>query len=284
MSKFNAKDYWENRLRKCPGLHGVGYLGMGTGYNQWLYKVRRTVFVRKVKSLNLRLATMNILDIGSGTGFYIDRWEELGAKSITGLDLTSVAVERLRKRYPAHRICQLDIGEDLNEIKLGAFDIVSAFDVLFHVVDDEKYKKALENIYAALRPGGFFVFSEFFLHSESLKIAIHVMARSREKIEGLLSDIGFIICDRAPMFVVMNYPIDSRSKLLQRLWKIMARVVSIHNCFGFTIGAVLYPIEQLCAFLRKETPTTKMMVCRKPTGKGVEALVDAPTNGESHRV
>ena len=36
------------------------------------------------------------LDVGSGTGFYVQAWRDLGAGSVTGCDLTQAAVDRLR--------------------------------------------------------------------------------------------------------------------------------------------------------------------------------------------
>jgi hypothetical protein len=45
----SLKDYWENRLEENFGLHGAGFIGFGRSYNNWLYKVRRKVFVSRIK-------------------------------------------------------------------------------------------------------------------------------------------------------------------------------------------------------------------------------------------
>ncbi len=63
--------YWENRLKENFGLHGAGYIGLGRSYNSWLYKVRRRVFVSRIKSMHLDFSDKQILDIGCGTGFYV---------------------------------------------------------------------------------------------------------------------------------------------------------------------------------------------------------------------
>src|SRR6266540_2803845 len=113
-----------------------------------------------------------ILDVGSGTGFYLDRWRELGLERTTGSDVSDIAVERLQRRYPSLNIVQLDIGEESSaELAQRQFDIVSVFDVLFHITDDLKYHRAFENLAKLVRPGGLLVFSENFVHGESSRVA-----------------------------------------------------------------------------------------------------------------
>src|SRR5688500_18643814 len=109
-----------------------------------MYRVRGDVFdrvVSRLNSVNSQQSTVNsyvgaeILDVGSGTGFYVDRWLRLGAR-VTGLDLTEVAVRELGRSFPQARFVQGDIGAELEPLTLtpASFDAVSAFDVLFHIV------------------------------------------------------------------------------------------------------------------------------------------------------
>ena len=86
-----------------------------------------------------------VLDIGCGTGFFIDRWKS-GVKRIVGIDITQVAVEKLRRQYPYVELHQMDIGDGAVGLSRNTFDAVSAFDVLYHIVDDAKYFAALGNI------------------------------------------------------------------------------------------------------------------------------------------
>src|SRR5712664_744565 len=140
---FQPKQYWEDRLKANWGLHGVGYLGLGD-YNQWVYRAKRSVFLNVVSSLRLPRG-FSALDIGCGTGFFVERWMELGAGSITGMDLTEVSVSQLRDRYPEHRFVQGDISEKADSLPDG-YDVISAMDVLFHIVDRDRYGAALKNI------------------------------------------------------------------------------------------------------------------------------------------
>ncbi|MBU1023843.1 class I SAM-dependent methyltransferase, partial [bacterium] len=83
MSEFDPRQYWEKRLADNYGLNAVGYWSMGTNFNRWMYRVRKAVFLKIVRSLKINLREASVLDIGSGTGFYIDLWKKLDVESIT---------------------------------------------------------------------------------------------------------------------------------------------------------------------------------------------------------
>ena len=71
-----------------------------------------------------------------------------------GVDIAEVAIEKLSRMYPEYTFYRMDIGNRVHELEKATFDVVSAMDVLFHIVDDNKYENALRNIYGLLRPGG----------------------------------------------------------------------------------------------------------------------------------
>ncbi len=56
-------------------------------------------------------------------------------------------------------------------------------DVLFHIVDDEGYARAIRNLAALLAPGGLLVLTENFLHRDTGR-ARHEVDRSLEEIGG----------------------------------------------------------------------------------------------------
>jgi SAM-dependent methyltransferase len=110
MTEASAKDYWESLHRRSYGLQSVGYVGVGTPFNAWMYRLRRRVFRQAVHQFLRPRDDLEILDVGSGTGFYLDRWHELGFRNVHASDVSEVAVERLRERYPSCEVAQLDIG------------------------------------------------------------------------------------------------------------------------------------------------------------------------------
>ena len=255
--------YWESRLRQNWGLHGVGHISYGVPYNRWLYKVRRNIFKREMARLGVEWKHSDVLDVGSGTGFWIDAWKGLGVHSITGSDVTQVAVDHLQVAYPDSRFTRLDISGALESHHPGGpYNVVSAFDVLFHITSDARFADAIANISRLLTPSGYFIFSDNFLHGHGVR-GDHQVSRSLQEISEVVTKAGFQIIRRVPMFVVMNAPVDISAPWPLKFWRLAMLPVRAVPLLGSIYGALLYPVElQLTRFLR-ESPTTEMMICRK---------------------
>ncbi|HEU0023315.1 MAG TPA: class I SAM-dependent methyltransferase, partial [Thermoleophilaceae bacterium] len=161
MSASGERAYWEERLSRAYSLDGVGWFGLGEPFNRWMYAVRRRLFLRRIGPLVEPAA--EVLDVGSGTGFYVERWLELGVRSVTGSDLTGTAVERLQARFPGHEFHRVDIGGDVTELGADRFAAISAVDMLYHITSDQSYERAFANFARLLKPGGLLVFTENFV-------------------------------------------------------------------------------------------------------------------------
>ena len=256
---FDPERYWSDRLEETYSLAGVGWLGMGEEYNRWMYALRRRAFRRALRG---RIGPgARVLDVGSGTGFYIDRWRELGVTDVTGSDLTGFAVERLRERYPEHPIHKIDVTS-ASPLELGSFDAVSAMDMLFHIVDEEGYVRAIQNLAGLLAPGGLLVLTENFVHRDTRRVR-HEVDRSLEEIGSLLEGAGLVIESRRPLFVLMNTPVDSNSRFLEKTWTGVNLVVRHGPRSANLAGALLFPLDLALTHIMREGPSTEIMVCRK---------------------
>jgi SAM-dependent methyltransferase len=264
MAEFDARAYWEQRLSERYSLDGVGWIGLGASFNRWMYRVRRHVFLRNLRPLIAAPRELRVLDVGSGTGFYIDCWHELGAGSVTGTDLTATAVEKLRARHPGDRFECFDIGSRDVPFDEGSFDAISIVDVLYHVVDDERYREAFRNAFELLTPGGLLVFTENFLHGTAQRTE-HQVSRSLQDIEAAVRGAGFEPLERRPVFVLLNTPLDSSNRLLHAWWWLVLRVAGRANVLGAILGAVAYPLELALIRVVREGPSNELMVCRRPT-------------------
>jgi 2-polyprenyl-3-methyl-5-hydroxy-6-metoxy-1,4-benzoquinol methylase len=260
---FDTKTYWNDRLTERFDLQGVGDIGLPVSYNAYLYRVRADAFRRVLKRLGGDASQFKVLDVGSGTGFYIDQWQKAGATEITGVDLTSKSVEMLGATFPAASFVESDIGSPLPAALAGRqFDVVSAYDMLFHIVDDAKYEKAIANFAELVRPGGHLVFSDN-LSKSTLSHGPHQLSRAEAYVAGLLTANGFRQEAVYPMFVLMNDPVRSRNRILRKLFNQIYAFAARGEGWGRLCGAVMFPIELVLLRLCRRGPSTEIFVWRR---------------------
>jgi SAM-dependent methyltransferase len=266
----DVSQYWEERLGRGASLENVGFRALGRNFNAWMYRVRRARFLERVheamRSAGIDAAQARVLDAGCGSGFYVECWKKLGVRSITGFDITKASVTALGARYPDVRFRQVDIGAPVLPDAPASYDAVSCMDVLFHIVDDDRYASALRNIATMLRPGGLFIFTENCVHGPVIRSAFQT-SRPLSEIEALLHGCGFELLSRAPVFVLMNSPIDSNSRSLQTYWKTLQRAVMRAEAIGWAAGAALYCIERPLTRLLSEGPSTEMLIAKRSTSE-----------------
>ncbi|HEU4541618.1 MAG TPA: methyltransferase domain-containing protein [Jiangellaceae bacterium] len=252
--------FWERRLGSDWTESGVGYHALGRAFNSWMYRVRRAVFAREVAGLDVGAAS-RVLDIGSGTGFYIECWRDAGARRIVGCDLTDAAVDRLRRRFPDVEFVRANAADVASELGPASFDMVSCMDVLFHITDDGQYEEAIDGIAQVIRSGGYFVLSENFLHRAEQRGERQVN-RSASAIQALLTGAGFEVVRRVPMLVLMNAQVDAPIAW-RKIWGGALRAATLTELTGWLAGAALYPIERGLTRWLTESPTTELMICRR---------------------
>lgn len=261
MATFNPQDYWEKRLEKSFNLNGVGDIGLGVNYNNCLYAIRKFAFHKLMKRTKLNFSSTKVMDIGSGTGFYIERWKELNVKSIHGTDITNVVVNNLGKQFPYATFSQLDIGEKVDKLN-PTYDFISAFDVLFHIVDDNRFEQAIANIHGLLNDKGYFVISDNFVHGETKRLE-HQVIRSYEFMTKTIEDAGFKEVQSIPMFVLMNDPVDTKNRFIKKLFWLITKNVSKGESMGKFVGDVLMPIEKILISCKHESPSTEIKLYQK---------------------
>lgn len=144
----------------------------------------------------LPITVGDVLDIGSGTGHWIDFYARImEADSVTGADFSALASAALAERYAGRdelRIVQLDVSEYQPDFE-QAFDVVNAIGVLFHIVDDQRWRSAIGHIARYLRPDGMaLIGGDFGATSEELGMMRRT--RSLSLWESTLAEFGLEVC------------------------------------------------------------------------------------------
>lgn len=237
---YKAREYWEARLRRDFSLSATGHSGFSLGYNRYMYKLKAKKLGQALRRQGIMVKGARVLDIGSGTGFFVEYYLNKGAGSVAGIDITDVSVELLSKKFPGQSFHRLDISK---EQYLGAdkFDIINAFDVLYHIVDDGDFKSAIRNMAISARPGTWLFITDA-LRPE-LGAARHVRYRGLDNYKDILAEEDIDIVDIIP---VLN--------LLGRSLKIPARLIELNRFFAYLADSLYCPLD---------SAIMKLLICQK---------------------
>ncbi len=154
-----------------------------------------------------------MFEIGCGTGYVLSGIErafpnvELSASDIyiAGLQFTKGRVDRAELFQMDARSIPFD----------SEFDVIGAFDVLEHIVEDQK---ALFEMYRAVKPGGGIIITvpqHTFLWSQTDVRACHVRRYSVAELKDKVEEAGFTI-KVSTSFVSLLLPVMMLSRLQKR--------------------------------------------------------------------
>jgi O-antigen biosynthesis protein len=147
----------------------------------------------------------NVLDVGCSTGYLAEVLVQRGCR-VTGIEIDPKAARRAEEhceRVIVGDVESLDLGKELDE---GSFDVIIFGDVLEHLKDP---LQALRRLKSSLGPRGYVVASipniahgsvrlalmqgKFRYHSVGLLDSTHLRFFTRESLEQLFKDAGFLI-------------------------------------------------------------------------------------------
>ena len=115
------------------------------------------LITRHLHSLGRDLEGAAVLDIGSGGGHWVDFYRSLGAGRVVATDLAKASAEHLEERFADDGGVEVLHGS-AEDVLIGQdVDVVNAIGVMFHIVDDERWRRALSAARQALRPGGLLI-------------------------------------------------------------------------------------------------------------------------------
>lgn len=268
---YNPKEYWSKHLEKNFSLSGVGFTQFGKDYNIWKYRMRKKVLERVISEFKINVPNAKILDLGCGSGFYVDIWYRKGVKSLVGIDITAISIRELSTKYPNFDFYEADITSpsliDTLPLDRRKFDVITIFDVLFRIVDDSKFEQAIKNINMLCSEDGLIFITDIFPYKRPYVI-FYQKSRTLKNYVRVLSRNNIKIVDRIPVHYLLNAPLDVSNKLLQKIllriwWRGIVRIIERKT---HLLGPIFFELDSILTRLFKESPSTEMIIC-KPESK-----------------
>ncbi len=195
---YKPQEFWDQRLSEHFDVRGTGETGLSLAYNRACYALRRETLGRALKDASFDPRGKRVLDVGPGSGFWVEYYLGRGAQ-VTGVDIAPTAVKRLAARYPQASF----IHSDVSEIELTErYDVVNAFDVLYHITDEAKWEVAVRHLAEAVAPGGLLLITDVF--GTLPRVAEHNVMRPLARYESIIAASGLIRESLTPTHHLLN--------------------------------------------------------------------------------
>jgi SAM-dependent methyltransferase len=267
----NPAAYWQERLSRDFDLTGVGYGGLGPLFNQAMYRQRLLVLDALLRAHNISPTGANVAEVGCGTGFYTSWFARQQVASYVGVDITPVSVERLSAQFRSFRFAVSDVAAAPLPVS-SPVDLLMIADVLFHIVDDDRFQAALQHMAAALRVGGWLILSDV-LPRTTHQAAAHVRYRSLAVYQSMLDSCGMELLEIRPIFASLQPPpyVPSASwpwKLYARLWQYGLYRFGRLRLFDRLVPPLLAALDQrvLLSQVSERIPNSKWAVAVRRHG------------------
>lgn len=251
---YEPKRYWNGLFSEGFDVSKVGYVELGRTWNTWSYRLRRWSFLRALSGFQLDLKNATVLEVGFGVGFYLDFWTKLLPKRLVGVDISHRAVEHARLRYPRFEFHLGDIAEmDLADEK---FDLITAVDVLYHIVDDEAFRKAITRLCSLLKPGGVILFTDRLEENQIIDPRFpHVHCRSLKEYQCAVEGLGVSVFPLNVVMITMANPTMTfnhrlSAVVLKQVWRAISiplrlfrDIPAAQNILGYFLGITFYFVD-----------------------------------------
>ncbi len=157
--EFQARPYWEDRHDAHVGsLKSVGHRQLSDEENADQYALKRERITEMISRSVGGGYGKSLLDAGCGIGLLTSAYVDLGF-DVTGVDFSETAVKEAR----ATEVEAYFVVSPLVSLNLDSrFDVITAIDVLLHVVDRREWHATIAALSRHLKPGGLMIILDFF--------------------------------------------------------------------------------------------------------------------------
>ncbi len=159
-----------------------------------------------------RLGQAKLLDVGCGTGDFVQHLSDDESLAVTGSEIYLKGLQIAQKRQPHIEFIQYDVTEGILD---RTYDIITAFDVFEHIEQDVE---GIGNVHQMLTKDGAFILSvpqHKFLWSRLDELVCHKRRYSRSEMLTKLRETGFTPV-RVTSHVFTLFPLMCLSRLMDK--------------------------------------------------------------------
>jgi SAM-dependent methyltransferase len=279
--EFDPLQYWRQLIvGDDPGdVDQVGHPDMGRGFNRLAYRLRLRA-LQKALVRSGHFPPDDVFEAAFGVGFYLRFWHGVGCPRVVGAELSERTHKTASDSFPDFDLRCADLASindwhDWPELT-SSFGLVTAIDVLYHIIDDSAAFRALDNLGHLVRPGGILLVTEKFPKgAEPDQECVHVRRRPLDWYKQVLAPQGFALERTVPIFWCMDPPTFKGGKVVSaRLaytaWcamractKFWPRNGRMQNLFGSATGRVGMALDQAIVPFLGDNPNLTAAVFRK---------------------
>ena len=266
---YRPKDYWSQLHDSAEDLGIVGHPTLPLVVNRHLYANAARGVLRGLDAAGVHVRGKTVLDVGSGTGFWVDLWRREGAESVNGSDLVDAAVDRLRGRFPDCEFAQADISESA-PFPGRTFDVVTIMSVLHHVVDEDRFERALANLASQLVPDGrLAVLDPLVVRGRWMPPAAesaHNVVRTLTRWEAAAASAGLHVDAVAPTAAFFSDPVDAGSRPAfaahRFFWRGITGVLQGRDRLASVVTPPVAALDRAVTARLRSGPAAKLIVLR----------------------
>ena len=158
MKDYNPKRYWNEKCRRYGRVGDIDNLLYAYVQPYRLKAIEKALARAKVQ-IN---KDTRILDVGCGTGDLISSFLKEKNFDITGIDFSEEAITYAKRRFSANKNVKLFVMQAENmDLPSSSFDLVTGIYILQHIVNKEKFFRAVENVVRVTRLKGHILVVDF---------------------------------------------------------------------------------------------------------------------------
>jgi len=204
-SKFDPKSFWDSRIESQSSYRGVGDIR----YSEKINRLRKEQIFEELGNIISRFDSSkkyHVLDAGCGNGVYSQFYTRRGFE-VTGIDFSPEATKNSKEAAEDGEYVVTSVNS--LPFESNSFDIVHCFSVLYHIIDDNLWKKSISELTRVLRSGGLIIFRIEWI-PENKRPAEHVKFRSIKEYETQFDNEGVSVRSIHSIFDVPRIPMVSR--------------------------------------------------------------------------